>query len=46
MNREHTEQEVVRLADPWATAELRGDTTFLMAADVRPGQEGGLTACF
>jgi Domain of unknown function (DUF4440) len=29
MNREHTEQEVMRLADAWATAELRGDTTFL-----------------
>jgi ketosteroid isomerase-like protein len=29
MNREHTEQEVVRLADAWAAAELRGDTTFL-----------------
>src|SRR5437868_3357636 len=29
MNREHTEQEVVRLADAWASAELRGDTTFL-----------------
>jgi len=23
MNREHAEQEVVRLADAWATAELR-----------------------
>lgn len=29
MNQEHTEQEVARLADAWATAELRGDTTFL-----------------
>jgi ketosteroid isomerase-like protein len=29
MNRENTEQEVMRLADAWATAELRGDTTFL-----------------
>ena len=29
MNRENTEQEVLRLADTWATAELRGDTTFL-----------------
>ncbi len=29
MNREHAEQEVVRLADVWATAELRGDTAFL-----------------
>ena len=29
MNREHTEQEVMRLADAWATAELRGETTFL-----------------
>ena len=29
MNREHAEQEVMRLADAWATAELRGDTTFL-----------------
>ncbi len=29
MNREHAEQEVVRLADAWATAELRGDTAFL-----------------
>ena len=29
MNREHTEQEVMRLADAWASAELRGDTTFL-----------------
>ena len=29
MNQEHTEQEVLRLADAWATAELRGDTTFL-----------------
>ena len=29
MNREHTEQEVMRLADTWATAELRGDTAFL-----------------
>jgi hypothetical protein len=29
MNRENIEQEVLRLADAWATAELRGDTTFL-----------------
>src|SRR5437588_10422185 len=29
MNREQTEQEVARLADAWANAELRGDTTFL-----------------
>ena len=29
MNRENTEQEVMHLADTWATAELRGDTTFL-----------------
>jgi len=29
MNREHTEQEVVRLADAWVTAELHNDTTFL-----------------
>ena len=29
MNQEHVEQEVVRLADAWATAELHGDTAFL-----------------
>jgi hypothetical protein len=29
MNREHAEQEVMRLADNWATAELRGDSAFL-----------------
>jgi hypothetical protein len=29
MNREQAEQEVVRLADAWANAELRGDTTLL-----------------
>ena len=29
MNREHVEQEVVRLAAAWATAELHGDTAFL-----------------
>ena len=29
MNQEHAEQEVLRLADAWANAELRGDTTFL-----------------
>ena len=29
MNREHAEQEVARLADAWATAELRGDATFI-----------------
>jgi hypothetical protein len=29
MNREHAEQEVMRLADAWGTAELRGDTAFL-----------------
>lgn len=29
MNREHTEQEIVRLVDAWAVAELHGDTTFL-----------------
>ena len=29
MNQEHVEQEVVRLADAWATAELRGDAAFL-----------------
>jgi len=31
MNREQIEQEVLRLADNWATAELRGDTAFLEA---------------
>lgn len=29
MKKEHAEQEVVRLADAWATAELRGDTALL-----------------
>ena len=29
MNRERTDQEVARLADAWATAELGGDTAFL-----------------
>jgi len=29
MNQEHAEQEVVHLADAWASAELRGDTAFL-----------------
>jgi hypothetical protein len=29
MNREYAEQEVARLADTWATAELRADTAFL-----------------
>jgi len=29
MNREHAEQEVLRLAGAWTTAELRGDTAFL-----------------
>src|SRR5437660_9481463 len=29
MNMEHAEQEIVHLADAWATAELRGDTAFL-----------------
>jgi len=29
MNREHAEHEVARLADAWATAELRADTAFL-----------------
>jgi ketosteroid isomerase-like protein len=29
MNKEHAAQEVVRLADAWATAELRGDSAFL-----------------
>src|SRR5579872_3185641 len=29
MNQEQIEQEVLRLADTWATAELRGDTAFL-----------------
>jgi ketosteroid isomerase-like protein len=29
MNREYAEQEVARLADVWATAELRADTAFL-----------------
>ncbi|MHB8600597.1 MAG: nuclear transport factor 2 family protein [Ktedonobacteraceae bacterium] len=29
MNGEHTEQEVMRLADAWATAEVRGDAAFL-----------------
>jgi hypothetical protein len=29
LNREQTEQEVLHLADTWATAELRGDTAFL-----------------
>jgi ketosteroid isomerase-like protein len=35
MNQEQTEQEVVRLLDAWATAELRGDVAFLewMLAD-------------
>src|SRR6266436_569591 len=29
MNQEQIEQEVLRLADTWATAELHGDTAFL-----------------
>ena len=29
MNREHAEQEVLHLANAWATAELRGDAAFL-----------------
>jgi ketosteroid isomerase-like protein len=29
MNQEQMEQEVARLADVWATAELQSDTTFL-----------------
>jgi hypothetical protein len=29
MNQEQTEHEVVRLAEAWATAELRGDAAFL-----------------
>jgi hypothetical protein len=29
MNKEHAAQEVVRLADAWATAELHGNTAFL-----------------
>ncbi len=29
MNQEQIEQEVARLADAWATAELQGDTSFL-----------------
>ena len=29
MNREQAEQEVMRLADTWATAELQGDVVFL-----------------
>ena len=29
MNQEHAEQEVLRLADAWANAELRGDSAFL-----------------
>src|SRR6266581_1908393 len=29
MNREQIEQEVARLADAWATAELQGNTAFL-----------------
>ena len=32
MNQEQAEQEVVRLADAWATAELRGDAVFLERA--------------
>ena len=29
MNHEHTQQEVMQLADAWANAELRGDSAFL-----------------
>jgi hypothetical protein len=29
MNQEHAEKEVLRLADTWANAELRSDTTLL-----------------
>jgi ketosteroid isomerase-like protein len=29
MNREQIEQEVLRLAEAWTTAELRGDTAYL-----------------
>src|SRR5881227_3188503 len=29
MNQENAEQELLRLADAWATAELRGDAAFL-----------------
>lgn len=32
MNREHTEQEVLRLVDAWVTAELHGDIAFLEKA--------------
>jgi hypothetical protein len=29
MNKQQTEQEVIRLADAWIAAELRGDTAFI-----------------
>lgn len=32
MNRDQTEQEVARLVDAWAAAELRGDVAFLESA--------------
>jgi ketosteroid isomerase-like protein len=32
MNHEQTEQEVLHLADAWASAELRGDISFLESA--------------
>lgn len=29
MNKQQMEQEIIRLADTWTAAELRGDTTFI-----------------